>query len=210
MAIAQKCVLKSTKSSQDFDRRWSRQNAITTGNLFVECASMSHIEATWHIFSKDIEHSINILLQVPWQARHGWQVRKGDCGLDTFSHIFSPYFLLFSFCSKMLCYIFKEFLCLVFTHNFVGTFPMLVVRHKQIPKYQERSILIPSYFGRSCECSGNHTNPLNPESTCRWILFRPPTSLCFRCNCMFASQAAHLTTLGTSLLRPRVLRMWEM
>ena len=24
-----------------------------------------------------------------------------------------------------------------------------------------------SYFGRSCECSGNHTNPLNPESTCR-------------------------------------------
>ena len=23
------------------------------------------------------------------------------------------------------------------------------------------------FFGQHCECSGNHTNPLNPESTCR-------------------------------------------
>ena len=53
---------------------------------------------------------------------------------------------------------------------------------KNIKKYQQRMIetkniistlISTSYFGRSCECSGNHTNPLNPESTCRWSLLAP-------------------------------------
>ena len=36
-----------------------------------------------------------------------------------------------------------------------------------------------SYFGRSCECSGNHTNPLNPESTCRCHLCCLPRFVSF-------------------------------
>ena len=36
-----------------------------------------------------------------------------------------------------------------------------------------------SYFGRSCECSGNHTNPLNPESTCRCHLCCLPLYVSF-------------------------------
>ena len=42
-----------------------------------------------------------------------------------------------------------------------------------------------SYFGRSCECSGNHTNPLNPESTCR-------CHLC--CSHLFVSFSPDLPT----------------
>ena len=178
----------------------------------MECASMSHIEATWHIFSKDIEHSINILLQVPWQARHGWQVRwgKGTVGWIR-SVIFFP--LLFFFCSrsKMLFYIFKEFLCLVFTHfhNFVGTFSMLVVRSQNIRNDQ---------FWSPATLAGHASVPATTQT--HWTQNQlagefylghlPHWNICCRCNCMFASQAAHLTTLGTSLLRPRVLRMWEM
>merc|ERR1719175_508774 len=34
------------------------------------------------------------------------------------------------------------------------------------------------FFGRNCECSGNHTNPLNPESTCRPSTSSPSAPLC--------------------------------
>ena len=52
-------------------------------------------------------------------------------------------------------------------------------------------MFIPSYFGRSCECSGNHTNPLNPESTCRYNE-NPSFSVVCSLTCLLLRLAAPL------------------
>ena len=76
-----------------------------------------------------------------------------------------------------------------------------------------------SYFGRSCECSGNHTNPLNPESTCRYYYLLPAFQAALWLSCFLSCsltnltltfQAAHLATLGPPLLWTRILRVRQM
>ena len=210
MAIAQKCVFKKHKIFTGFRPAMVSPECNYNGESV--CGVCKYVSHWSNLNFQKISSILCLVLQVSWQARHGWQVRwgKGTVGWIR-SVIFFP--LLFFFCSrsKMLCYIFKEFLCLVFTHfhNFVGTFSMLVVRSQNIRNDQ---------FWSPATLAGHASVPATTQT--RWTQSQlagefylghlPHWNICCRCNCMFASQAAHLTTLGTSLLRPRVLRMWEM
>ena len=169
------------------------------------------------IFFQKISSILYLVLQVPWQARHGWQVRWGKRTVGWIrSVIFFPLIFFFSpFAQKCFVIFSKNFYAL---SSHISTilfepFPCWLLDTSKSQNIRNDQFWSPATLaGRASVPATTQTLWTQSQLAGEFYLGHLPhwNICCCWCNCMFASQAAHLTTLGTSLLRPRVLRMWEM